>query len=392
VYLDGVQRMVHLPSLLWDVAVIGRQVASPGGQAATGVPVSCLRPDLLRAAGGYRAAEFTAFADAIDAPNSAPPRPANMAVFYTSDFVVFSRPAYRASLRMIGARVAGGECINGEGTHSLHMGDGAFYVYKTGHEYEDIGATWDWQKLPGTTVQVNGTQLNCSTADSQGVLPNVGGVTDGLIGLAYMDFEQPAYGQVIAARKTAVFTDAAILLLGSNVTSAPLSRVTTTVESRLLAGDGVVAAGLAGRGPLSPLTTGTHALPPPLPGAPLLVYHGGAGYIFPEDPTGTGRAGASVNVMLGPVSGSWEALNGDPAAPNVTNGMFTLWIDHGDAPVSDASYGALTISRRQAVIYFSFVCRLEDNPLFRFIFCSVLRSSRYYSRRFRSNLVGRSHS
>lgn len=59
-------------------------------------------------------------------------------------------------------------------------------LYKTGHEYEDIGATWDWQRLPGTTVQVNGTGLNCSTSDSQGVLPNVGGVTDGYIGMAYM--------------------------------------------------------------------------------------------------------------------------------------------------------------------------------------------------------------
>lgn len=100
-------------------------------------------------------------------------------------FAVFSRPSYRASIRMIGARVAGGECINGEGTKSLHMADGATYLYKTGLEYLDIGATWDWQRLPGTTVQVNGTVLNCSTSDSTGVLPNVGGVTDGLIGMTY---------------------------------------------------------------------------------------------------------------------------------------------------------------------------------------------------------------
>lgn len=119
-----IQRMVHVPSLLWDVAVIGRQVSSPGGQAATGVPVSCLRPDLLRAAGGYRAAEFLAFAEAIENPGAAPPRSADMAIYYTSDYAVFSRPAYRASIRMIGARVAGGECINGEGTKSLHMADG----------------------------------------------------------------------------------------------------------------------------------------------------------------------------------------------------------------------------------------------------------------------------
>ena len=213
-------------------------------------------------------------------------------------------------------------------------------LYKTGHEYEDIGATWDWQRLPGATVQVNGTQLNCSTSDSQGVLPNVGGVTDGLVGMSYMDFAQPAYGQVIAARKTAVFTDAALLFLGTAISSAPQSRVTTTVESRLLAADGVVAAGLGGRGPLTQLTVGTHVLPSPAPGAPLLVYHGGTGYVFPADPTGVGRAGAAVTVSLGPVTGSWEVLNGDPNAPNVTNDMFTLVLDHGSPPVSAATYGA----------------------------------------------------
>jgi chondroitin AC lyase len=280
-----------------------------------------------------------AFAEAIEDPASAPPRSTEMAVFYASDYIVFSRPSYRASLRMIGARVAGGECINGEGTRSLHMADGAAYLYKSGREYEDVGATWDWQKLPGTTVQVNGTALNCSTADSQGVLPNVGGITDGIIGMAYMDFAQPAYGQNIAARKTAVFVDAALLFLGSGVASAPGSRVTTTVESRLLAANGVVASGLGGHGPLTPLPVGEHALPPPSPGSPLLVYHDGTGYIFPADPSGVGRAGAAVSVLLGPVTGSWEALNGDPAAPNVTHDMFTLWIDHGAPPVADATYG-----------------------------------------------------
>lgn len=153
------------------------------------------------------------------------------------------------------------------------------------------------------------------------------------------DFEQPAYGQTIAARKTAIYADAALLFLGSAVASAPGSRVTTTVESRLLASDGVVAAGLGGRGPLGQLSPGTHILPAPAAGAPLLVYHGGTGYVFPVDATGIGRPGASASVFFGPVTGSWEALNGDPNAPNVTNEMFTLVLDHGDHPVAQATYG-----------------------------------------------------
>jgi len=133
-----------------------------------------------------------------------------------------------------------------------------------------------------------------------------------------VDFAQPAHGQLITARKTAFYVDAALLFVGSGISSAPSSRVTTTVESRLLSKDGIVAAGLAGSS-LVQLAAGTHLLPSPKPTAPLLVYHAGTGYVFPVDPTRVGRAGASVSLSLGPVSGSWEVLNGDPDAPNVTN-------------------------------------------------------------------------
>lgn len=114
--------------------------------------------------------------------------------------------------------------------------------------------------------------------------------------------------------------------------------MTTTVESRLLASDGIVAAGLATHGPLIELSPGYHELPAPAPGAPLLLFHDNTGYIFPMDATGIGRQGASVSVTFGPVHGSWAPLNGDPNAPNVTNNMFTVVIDHGAPPVSGASY------------------------------------------------------
>jgi len=157
------------------------------------------------------AADFEAFADAITDPNTAPPRAPDMAVFYTSDYagdaapntVTTSSPrptptvsthhvcslfkaVIRASIRMIGARVAESECINGEGTKSLHMADGAtLLVPRLGSSISTSGRRGIGSAFPGTTVQVNGTVLNCSTSDSTGVLPNVGGVTDGLIGMTY---------------------------------------------------------------------------------------------------------------------------------------------------------------------------------------------------------------
>ena len=262
VYLNGCRRMIHKASLQWDMAVVGRQTAGPNSQAATGVAVSSVNPGLMRAAGGARAAEFEAFARDVEDPASAV-APPSFVVYYTTDYAIFTRPGYMTSVRMTGARVGGGECINGEGTRSLHAAEGVTYLYQHGKEYFDIGPTWDWQRLPGATVQVNGTQLNCSTADSKGMLPNVGGVTDTLQGVAWMDFETNAYGQALLARKTYFFLDAALLSFGAAISSAPASRVTTTVESCLLSG--LVYVGTGGGGGCSHCKRAIMCSLPPLP-------------------------------------------------------------------------------------------------------------------------------
>jgi chondroitin AC lyase len=107
VYLNGCRRMIHKASLQWDMAVVGRQSASPNAQAATGVPVSSVNPGLMRAVGGSRAAEFEAFARDVENPGEAV-TPPSFVVFYTTDYAVFSRRNYTASVRMTGARVGGG--------------------------------------------------------------------------------------------------------------------------------------------------------------------------------------------------------------------------------------------------------------------------------------------
>ena len=336
VYLNGIRRRVHRASLQWDMAVVGRQSAAPNAQAATGVPVSAVNPGLMRAAGGARAAEFRAVAEDVENPGAAR-APPSFVVFYASDYAVFTRPGYTASVRMIGARVAGGECINGQGTRSLHAADGVTYLYQHGFEYRDIGPTWDWQRLPGITVQVNGTQLNCTTAGSQGTLPNVGGVTDGEQGVAWMDFEAAAHGQALLARKAYFFLDAALLALGAAISSAaPASRVTTTVESCLLAGG--VWVGRAGGGPLQPLPPGSHALPPPDAAAPLLLWHDGVGDVLLPPPGAAPGKGSAVFVLNANVTGSWAALGGPPVPATTTNAMFTLTLDHGDPPVVGGAY------------------------------------------------------
>jgi hypothetical protein len=172
VVLDGCARAIHWPSAQWDVAVIGRQVTGPGSQAVVGrvggPDTDLLDPGVLRAAAaGPRAAELLALAAALENPASVR-MPARFSAFYAADYAVQTRPEYFASVRMISARTAGGECINGQGLQSLHAADGVQYIMATGYEYNDIAPTWDWEMLPGTTVQRGGAPLTCKTADGMG--------------------------------------------------------------------------------------------------------------------------------------------------------------------------------------------------------------------------------
>lgn len=60
------------------------------------------------------------------------------------------------------------------------------YTYVDGNEYEDIAASWDWNLLPGITVDYNATLLQCSSVGNVGLDPFVGGVSTGSIGMSVM--------------------------------------------------------------------------------------------------------------------------------------------------------------------------------------------------------------
>ena len=351
VVLDGCARAIHWPSAQWDVAVIGRQVTGPGGQAVVGAAGSSadaglLDPAVLRAAAaGPRAAELLALAAALENPAAAR-MPARFSAFYAADYAVQTRPEYFASVRMISARTAGGECINGQGLQALHAADGVQYVMTSGHEYDNIAPTWDWEMLPGTTVQRGGAPLTCKTADGMGSGSMTGVMTrDNATGVAWMDFNNTRYGQSLKARKAYFFFDGVLLNLGASIGAPPGFRVTTTLDSRLLAG--AVAVSRDGGATFAAQPAGNATLP--LPGAApgggagprLLVAHSGMG--FAELGAAGGGAGgaagapASAQLLNAPVTGNWSSVGASTGA--VTNGMFTLSLDHGvDTAGGAASY------------------------------------------------------
>ena len=345
VILDGCARMIHWPSAQWDVAVIGRQVTNPGGQAVVGQggDAGLLDPAVLRRAGGARGAELAALAAALEDPASAPPMPRAFSAFPATDYAVQTRSGYYASVRMISARTAGGECINDQGKQSLHVADGVTYWMRSGHEYDSIAPTWDWELLPGATVQRGGAPLTCATANGMGSGLGTGvlRLRDNATGVAFMDLNATRYGQQLRAKKSYFFMEGVLLMLGAGVASAPGATVTTTLDSRLLSGRVLLSSDAGAT--FAPVGSGnfSYALPPapaPPAGAPLLlVAHGGSGFaVLPSAAAAPPRA---AHLLAAPVTGAWAAVGTYSGSANQTNDMFTLWLDHGAAPGSGSAGG-----------------------------------------------------
>jgi hypothetical protein len=54
--------------------------------------------------------------------------------------------------QMVSTRMKTSECLNGEGMHSVHLSDGILLLYHSGFDYEAIYPTWDWNLIPGISV------------------------------------------------------------------------------------------------------------------------------------------------------------------------------------------------------------------------------------------------
>lgn len=93
---------------------------------------------------------------------------------------------YVSTLKMYSSRTRNTECINSQNPLGFHLADGTTYTYVTGDEYEDIAAAWDWNMIPGTTVDYGAAPLQCDTANQVGVENFVGGVSTGKLGMAVM--------------------------------------------------------------------------------------------------------------------------------------------------------------------------------------------------------------
>jgi hypothetical protein len=343
VILDGCAKMIHWPSAQWDVAVIGRQITNPGGQAVTGIggDAGLLYPQLLLTAGGSRSKELIALALALENPASSPPMSAGFFPYPATDFAVTTRSTYYASVRMISERTAGSECINDQGKQSLHAADGVIYIMKTGHEYDNIAPTWDWELLPGITVQRGAAILSCQTTDGMGSGSMTGVLKrqDNQTGFAWMNFNTTRYGQSLTAKKSYFFMDNFFFFLGTSIISHIGNfTVTTTIDSRLLSDKVLVS--IDGGSTFSTLQEDNHSFPlSTTDSPPLLVAHDGMGYAILPVSVNNPSPPISAFLLNSKVTAPWSNV-GTYSGGNQTNSMFTLSMEHGESSstINGASY------------------------------------------------------
>jgi chondroitin AC lyase len=320
--LDGAQWCIRGDTMEYSSS--GRGLARAGGGAAALGFIPML-PNAISVCGGYRQPELEAFLQRLSGTPSTPL--AGNRNFWRSDFMVHHRPAFSVSIKTSSTRTLQPETGNGEALKNLHLGDGVSLIQRTGNEYDDIMAVWDWRRLPGTTVE-QGTYSLKPTAD-WGVYGNsthAGGVSDGTDGAAAFNYNRLG----VAAKKSWFFLGDVMVALGSTINApAAANPVLTTINQSLLKGDVLYRTG-GGNTTLSGSAS---------PSALEWVHHDGTGYFFPGAVSNASVAGVTQN-------GSWQSINTGQSAEPVALGVFSLHLNHGTA-VSGGTYAYIVAPGRE---------------------------------------------
>ncbi|MDP4274973.1 MAG: polysaccharide lyase 8 family protein [Bacteroidota bacterium] len=233
--------------------------------------------------------------------------------FWRSDFQVKRSPDYYFSVKMCSKRVIGAESCNSENIQGYYLGDGATYFYQKGQEYENIFPYWDWKKIPGTTTQQDNRKLPVLTASGYRIASDfVGGVSDGKIGVAAMDYNRDG----LMAKKSWFLFNGQIICLGAGISSAQGFPVTTSVNQTLLDGKVIIKT-------KSEQVMGNTSVDL---SNPRWILHNQTGYFFPN--------GGNLKLEPQVVKGSWNRVASRYKDVPIKTGVFKLWFDHGVNPSS----------------------------------------------------------
>ncbi|KAK0506120.1 polysaccharide lyase family 8 protein [Armillaria luteobubalina] len=258
-------------------------------------------------------------------------------MFYANDYMVHRGKEYVTTLKMFSSRTKNTECTNSENVSSemlvmLHMddssvvystshsdsilSDGVLYTYLDGNEYEDIAAAWDWNLIPGITVDYNATLLSCSSSQFTGLQAFVGGVSDGQVGVAVMRYLNPATLSLSWQKVWFFLEDDVQHVMVANISSKTNAPVYSVLDQKRYIG---------------PLVVDEYETVGSMTGARSL-WHGNVGYVLDSEES------TSISYSVEEKRGNWSSI-GISTQPPADVTLFTAWLQH-DSLNTSSSYTA----------------------------------------------------
>jgi chondroitin AC lyase len=270
-------------------------------------------------------------------------------MFRFGDFMTHHRKDFYASARMFSSRTRNIDpTSNGEGLLSHNLADGATTILLKGDEYKDLFPIWDWNKIPGTTAsqtklrRSNFVPEKASGGEivANGTFDFAGGVSDGVYGVAAMDFKKDREENHVEAKKAWFFFDQGFWAMGQGVncfdcdntvaTTLNQMKVTTDTHFGILGDYQIQKIGL-NETSQSGLKTDAFG---------YWVSQGNVGYVIPG--RGPGQKTATLRLRQAIQRGSWKSINSNAKDEPVFGKVLGLWIDHGENPINDTyEYGVL---------------------------------------------------
>lgn len=230
----------------------------------------------------------------------------------------------------------------------FHLADGTLYHYQRGDEYQDIFASWDWDLIPGTTVDYKNTPLSCDDTTQTGVETFAGGVSDGLSGVSAMRFTNPLNG-ALKWQKTWFLLESGVYHVMVNILASTSSApVFSVLDQKRNSGETVVEG--QKQGDLSPTGATVYS-------DPGSIWHDNVGYTFPPN------CSARLNVRTGPATGNWSAI-GSSLRPPTTVDIWAAWLEHapGTAPIEYTIWPGLSREEFKSNRQNSSVKTLQNTP------------------------------
>jgi len=325
--LDGQQWFVRGRQIDYHAMGRGAFRGGPGNHSwnAGGFARLCGR---MATADPARAAEYVAFAARATgeaAPGSS--GPLGNKHYWRSDAMVHREAGWYASVRFHSTRVYATETrTNRENLKGYHLADGTYFLLRRGDEYHEIQPVWNYRRLPGLTCRDTRAPLPYGDrAPRAGNTEFVGGASDGLYGVAVMDYDKEG----VKAKKAYFFGRDGFACLGAGIEAARpsgvverLERVLTTLNQCRLRGD---VTALGRDGDLREVPAGGAETSAEV----VAIHHDDVAYVLWGTP--------SVGIQARQQSGSWREVEAAASDEPVPQEVFTCWVDHGVAP-SGASY------------------------------------------------------